>query len=245
MRTSAELVEDGYLWEEKCLVFAVYAAGEVKVLGIHEIAFVEEACVAQRADAQEHETTGKAGYIEHVPVSGVGQLVSLVALGKHAFGQEHAAEHVYRSGQQFGKGLDVAVQKQDLGHYLAYLAVLLHIFPDGGYDVRGEPYIGVDYQMVLAALFHGQAYGTVVATAIAGIVFVEVFYLEAPLYVGTDVLVAMHVLLQFLPQGEDLVAVVYDPDFADGRCYDGSQDGLYVQEMIIVCDYAGTYHDGL
>lgn len=97
--------------------------------------------------------------------------------------------------------------------------------------------------MILTALCHGQTYGTVVTTSISCVVLVQVFYLEATLYVGADVIIAVHVLLQLLTQGEDLIAVVYDPYLSDGGCYDGAQYGFYVQKVIVVCDYAGTYHD--
>lgn len=128
-------MENGYLGEEECAVLAVYASGEVEILGVHEIPLIEKADVLKSADAQEHEATRKAWNIHHVTVSRVCQFVSLVALGEHTFRQEHSAEHIYGSGQKFGQRLYVAIEEEHLGHDLSYLAVLFHVLPDGWYDV--------------------------------------------------------------------------------------------------------------
>ena len=77
--------------------------------------------------------------------------------------------------------------------------MLFHIFPYRWNHIGREPYIRIYHQMIKAAFLHGQAYGTVVATAIPRIVLMKVLYLETTLNMLSDVLVALHVLLEFLP----------------------------------------------
>lgn len=243
VRATAELVVYGNLREEERAVIAVYASGKVEILGIHEIALVKKPRFLQCAHAQEHEATGKARHVHRVLVAGVCQFVALVASCKHPFRQEHTAEHVHWSGQEFCQRLDSAVQEQYFWHNLSHLGMLLHVLPDCGDNIGREPYIGVHNQMVKAAFLHGQTYGTVVATAIPYIVLKKILYLETTLYVSAYLLVPLHVLLKFFAQRVNLVAMVYYPYLTYGRRNDRAQDGLYVQKVVVVCDYACRYHD--
>ena len=117
-----------------------------------------------------------------------------------------------------------------------------YVLPYRGNHIGGEPYVGVHHQMVGAAFLHCQTDGTVVATAISGVVFVQILYLEPSLYVLADFLVALHVLLEFLAKSKHLVAMIYYPHLAYGRGDDRAQDGFYVQKVVVVCDYACSYH---
>jgi hypothetical protein len=82
--------------------------------------------------------------------------------------------------------------------------------------------------MIKAAFLHGQAYGTVVATAIPRIVLMKVLYLETTLNMLSDVLVALHVLLEFLAKSKHLVAMIYNPYLAYGRGDYRTKNGFYI-----------------
>ena len=125
--------------------------------------------------------------------------------------------------------------------------MLVHIFHQTRYDARSEPYIGIDNEVICAAVFYSLLYRYVVSAAISVILMRQINHLQTLRYSLNELrLAGEHSGAELLELGEqrrhEVDGMVDDVYSVDRRCEKASQYRFYIKKMMLICYYGCSYH---